>query len=99
MTDATALFVQGTTTVAMGAGRALGDGLTCTGGALVRLKTQTIASGGASYPGAGDSAVSTSGLVQAPGTRTYQVMYRDVAAYCTPDTFNFTNAVQVGWLP
>jgi hypothetical protein len=99
MTSATALFVQGSATVALGAGSHLGDGLTCTGGAIVRLKSKPIVAGASSYPATGELAVSTNGLVAAPGMRTYQVMYRDAVGLCTPNTFNFTNAVQVGWTP
>jgi hypothetical protein len=32
-------------------------------------------------------------------TRDYQVYYRDPASFCTSDTFNLTNGVQVTWGP
>ena len=54
--------------------------------------------GGASqYPAAGDLSVSVRGGVTGPGTRTYQVWYRNAADFCTPDTFNLTNGVEVLW--
>lgn len=99
MTNGTALYFQGTVTAALGAGTPLGDGLACTGGALVRLKVKSNVGGASSFPGIGDPPVSVNGLVAAPGSRTYQVLYRDTGANCTPDTFNLTNAVQVGWTP
>ncbi len=45
----------------------------------------------------GDPSVSVRGAVSAPATRTYQVWYRNVAAFCTPSTFNFSNGVEVIW--
>jgi hypothetical protein len=37
--------------------------------------------------------------VTAPGTRTYQLIYRDAASFCTPSAFNATNAVSIAWIP
>jgi hypothetical protein len=99
MTGATALFLQGTATIAGGVGTPLGDGILCTGGAILRLKTKSILAGSSSYPSTGDAAVSTTGIVTTPGMRVYQVMYRDALGWCAQDTINFTNAVQVGWAP
>jgi hypothetical protein len=39
------------------------------------------------------------GLVAAPGTRTYQVWYRNAAAFCTSSTFNLSNGLQIAWGP
>jgi hypothetical protein len=78
-------------------GAVFGDGLRCAGGTAVRLKTTTNVGGGSQYPQAGDPSVSTKGAVTAPGTRTYQVWYRNSAAFCTPSTFNLTNGVEVAW--
>jgi hypothetical protein len=32
-----------------------------------------------------------------PGTRTYQVWYRNAAAFCTISTFNLTNGIELSW--
>lgn len=97
MPNATAIYFQGTAPVAAGLGNVLGDGLWCVGGSLVRLAVKANAGGISSFPGAGDPSVSAAGLVTAPGTRYYQVWYADTAAFCTSDTFNFTNAANVSW--
>jgi hypothetical protein len=31
--------------------------------------------------------------------RTYQAWYRNIAAFCTTDTFNLTNGVETTWQP
>jgi len=43
MTNSSALYFQGTTQMAGGAGIAFGDGLRCAGGSIVRLGTKTNA--------------------------------------------------------
>jgi hypothetical protein len=43
--------------------------------------------------------VSVRGLITTPGTRTYQVWYRNSAAFCTASTFNLTNGVEITWNP
>ncbi len=45
----------------------------------------------------GDMAWDAAGLVTAPGTRHYQVWYADTAAFCSSDTFNFTNGITATW--
>lgn len=35
----------------------------------------------------------------APETRHYQARYRDPASFCTPDNFNYTNAITIAWEP
>jgi hypothetical protein len=97
MPDASALYFQGTTQVGAGAGATFGDGLRCAGGTIVRLKTITNVGGRSQFPAAGDPSVSTLGQVGAPGTRAYQVWYRNAAGFCTNDTFNLTNGVLVTW--
>jgi hypothetical protein len=94
-----ALYFQGTTQQAGGNGVAFGDGLRCAGGAVIRLKSVVNASGASRFPGTGDASVSVRGNVIAPGTRTYQVWYRNAAAFCTPSTFNLTNGLSVTWKP
>jgi len=41
--------------------------------------------------------VSQRGLVTTPGLRTYQVWYRNAAAFCSASTFNLTNGLSVSW--
>jgi hypothetical protein len=59
----------------------------------------TNVSGASQYPQPGDPSVSVKGNVVAPGTRTYQVWYRNAdPAFCTLSTFNLTNGVEVTWM-
>jgi hypothetical protein len=37
------------------------------------------------------------GPITAGDVRHYQVWYRDAAAFCTPATFNTTNAISLTW--
>lgn len=97
MLNGTAIYFQGTTQQAAGAGIAFGDGLLCLGGGLVRLGLKTNSAGASFFPGAGDPSVSAAGLVTAAGTRYYQVWYADTATFCSTSTFNFTNALSVTW--
>jgi hypothetical protein len=99
MPNSSALYFQGTSTVNGGLGVVFGDGLRCAGGAIVRLGTQSNAGGSSQYPAAGDPPVSVRGLVSLPGTRTYQVWYRNAASFCTAATFNLTNGLSVSWEP
>ncbi|MBL8861098.1 MAG: hypothetical protein JNK02_03720 [Planctomycetes bacterium] len=97
MPNSSALYFQGTAASAAGAGVAFGDGLRCAAGAVIRLGTKQNIGGGSQYPAAGDPPVSVRG-VNAPGdVRTYQVWYRNAAAYCTASTFNLTNGWQLTW--
>jgi hypothetical protein len=98
--SSTAIFFQGTDQENGGAGTQLGDGLLCVGGSLIRLRTKSIAANSATYPEPGEPLVSVRGAIPATGaTRNYQLYYRNSAAYCTPATFNTTNAVRVLWTP
>ncbi len=92
-----ALFFQGTQRVQGGAGELFGDGLRCAGGSVLRLGTKQAVAGQVEYPGAGDARVSVRGAIAAPGTRTYQVWYRNTANYCTPAAFNLTNGWELDW--
>ncbi len=93
MPDSSALYFQGTTQTST----AFGDGIRCAGGTIVRLGTKTNTTGASQYPTAGDPSVSVRGQVVTPGTRTYQVWYRNAASYCTASTFNLSNAISVSW--
>jgi len=99
MPNSSALYFQGTLQQSGGAGAAFGDGKRCAGGSVVRLGTKTNAAGGSTYPGSGQPTVSVKGLVTTPGTRTYQVWYRNAAVFCTSATFNLSNGFQITWAP
>ncbi|MBK7874295.1 MAG: hypothetical protein IPJ77_00815 [Planctomycetes bacterium] len=78
-----------------------GDGVRCTGGTLLRLRTKTNVGGASSFP----DSVETVTLSQRGGvtvgsgvTRYYQTYYRNSAAlFCPPETFNVTNGQVVIW--
>jgi hypothetical protein len=94
------LYFQGTTRVNGGLGSVFGDGLRCAGGAVVRLATKVASSGSSSYPQPGDPLVSVRGMIPAAGgTRTYQLWYRNAAAFCSADTFNLSNGLELSWGP
>ncbi len=94
-----ALYLQGTARENGGAGTVYGDGLRCINGTLRQIAAVASASGSSSYPRSGDPSISLRGAVQSPGTRTYQIVYRDRASFCTQDTFNLSNGVEVVWGP
>jgi len=93
MPNSSALYFQGTTQIAT----VFGDGLRCAGGAVIRLGTKSNVAGTSAYPVGADLKVSAKGLVTVAGTRTYQVWYRNAAAFCTPSTFNLSNGLSVTW--
>ncbi len=97
MPNSSALFFQGTSQSASGAGTVFGDGLRCAAGSVIRLGTKLNAAGGSQYPAVGDPPVSVRGADAAGNVRTYQVWYRNAAAYCTVSTFNLTNGWQLAW--
>jgi hypothetical protein len=100
MPNSSALYFQGTSQAAAGAGTTFGDGLRCVAGSVIRLGTKTDATNASRYPEPGDLSVSVRGAIPGAGrTRHYQVWYRNAAAYCTADTFNLTNGVTVAWTP
>ncbi|MBL8861059.1 MAG: hypothetical protein JNK02_03525 [Planctomycetes bacterium] len=96
-----ALLLQGNATVAGGNGTVFGDGLRCVQTNVIRMYNRQTLCGNRSYGRGvpGDLPISVVGLVNTPGTRYYQVWYRNAAAFCTPATFNFTNAYQINWTP
>jgi len=99
MPNSSALYFQGTAAQNGGLGIVFGDGLRCAGGTVVRLGTKFNTAGASQYPVGGDQSVSVRGLVVAPGTRVYQVWYRNAAAFCTISTFNLSNGIQATWIP
>ena len=94
-----ALFLQGTSRENDGSGSVYGDGLRCVGGSIRPIGAVASARGSCSYPRSGDPPVSHRGLVHAPGTRTYQILYRDRARFCTQAEFNLTNGIEIVWAP
>jgi hypothetical protein len=82
-----------------GLGAPFGDGLRCAGGTIRRIGVKTASSGTANVPGIQDERISVRGAVVAGDVRTYQAWFRDVAAYCTADTFNLTQGIEVHWAP
>ncbi len=99
MPNSSALYFQGTTQVAAGAGGSFGDGLRCAGGNVVRLGLKTNAGGTSTWPSGGDPAVSVKGGATAGTSFDYQVWYRNAGAFCTASTFNLSNGYAVTWTP
>ena len=99
MTNAPCLYFQGTTRQNGGFGDAFGDGLRCAGGAAVRLGAYSNGNGSSQIPAPNEARISVRGGVASPGTRTYQVWYRNVAAFCTPAGFNLSNGLEITWAP
>ena len=97
--NSSALYFQGTTQQNGGMGTAFGDGLRCAGGAIARLATVTNVGGMSQYPTGAQPSVSVKGGIAAPGIRTYQIWYRNAAAFCTASTFNLSNGLQLTWVP
>ncbi len=99
MPNNSALYFQGTSQQNGGAGTVFGDGLRCAGGTITRLAIQTNVQGDSQYPEPSEPLISvTGGITGGPQTRTYQVWYRNPAAFCTPSTFNLTNGLSVVWI-
>ena len=78
-----------------------GDGVRCTGGTLVRLRTKLNAGGASSFPDSTDTLTLSQrgGVVVGGGaTRYYQTYYRNSATgFCPPETFNVTNGWVITW--
>lgn len=99
MPNGPALYFQGTTPIASGAGVTFGDGLQCAGGTTTRLFIKINVAGASQFPQGGDPTVSASGGVTTAGTRDYQAWYRDSSPFCTGSGFNLTNGWKVVWAP
>ncbi len=97
MPNSSALYFQGTAQQNGGLGSVFGDGLRCAGGSTIRLGTKINAGGASQYPVGGDQSVSVRGANAAGNVRTYQIWYRNAAAFCTSDTFNLSNGLQATW--
>jgi hypothetical protein len=99
MPNGSALYFQGTTQVASGAGAVFGDGLRCAGGTTIRLGNKTNVGGASQWPSGGDPALHVKGATNAGDSRTYQTWYRNAAAFCNPETYNLTNGWALVWQP
>jgi hypothetical protein len=98
LSSSVVLFFQGTQQASGGQGSVFGDGLRCAGGSIVRLHSVQASGGVAQFPGPSDPQLHVAGQVPlGGGVRTYQVWYRNAAAFCTPSTFNLTNGLQIAW--
>jgi hypothetical protein len=93
------LFFQGTVRTNHGGGAVMGDGLRCASGSMVRLGIAHAIGGTASIPGVGGTSLHVAGNVTPGATRMYQAMYRNMASFCSPSTFNLTNGWIAGWSP
>ena len=78
-----------------------GDGVRCTGGTLLRLRTRSNIGGASSFPDSTDTITLSQrgGVAVGSGdTRLYQTYYRNSAAlFCPPETFNVTNGYTIVW--
>ncbi|MFN0244029.1 MAG: hypothetical protein ACKVWV_14155 [Planctomycetota bacterium] len=85
------------------AGFAVGDGVRCAAGALIRFGGQNADLGTARYPKPSIGwtlPLSTFGVPPSggPHVRTYQALYRNPAAsFCNAGTINVTNAYRIVW--
>ncbi|MFO1011553.1 MAG: CHRD domain-containing protein [Planctomycetota bacterium] len=78
-----------------------GDGVRCTGGSLLRLRTRANVGGASAFPDSTDTVTLSQRGGVTPGsgvTRYYQTYYRNSAAvFCPPETFNVTNGLVILW--
>ncbi|MFN0242152.1 MAG: hypothetical protein ACKVWV_04600 [Planctomycetota bacterium] len=86
------------------AGIASADGVRCVDGNLIRFGGHNSGQGGTPlgtwiYPNSAQTTSVTASTGQLPGqTSYYQLLYRNPAAgFCSPDTTNWSNVVQVSW--
>jgi hypothetical protein len=98
------IFLQGDQTIPGAA--VFGDGLRCTGGALLRLYVESAVNGTISVPQPGDPTITQRsaqlGDFLFPGsTRLYQAYYRDPdLGFCPAppgNSWNVTSAVRISW--
>jgi hypothetical protein len=97
LASGSALFFQGATQAFGGQGYVFGDGVKCTGAAFSRIAARFPIDGNVAYPTGVETPISVRVGITTPGTRYYQVHYRNSADFCTPSTFNYTNGVAVTW--
>ncbi len=95
MTNSNSLFFQGTSTDYWQI--PYGDGMRCVTGNIRRLGVRNNVGGIAQIPEAGGTPISVRGQVTQPGTRYYQVFYRDAQSYCTSATYNVSSGLAILW--
>ncbi len=76
-----------------------GDGLRCVASPVIRLGVKTACTGQIAWPEPGETSLSVAGAIPPSTAVVYQVWYRNSAVFCTPFTYNLTNAVRVFWAP
>ncbi|MFO1010241.1 MAG: hypothetical protein U1F29_09300 [Planctomycetota bacterium] len=78
-----------------------GDGVRCTGGTLLRLRTKANVGGASQFPDSTDTVTLSvrGGVTIGSGAiRYYQTYYRNSAPlFCPPDTFNVTSGQRIVW--
>ncbi|MBK7875900.1 MAG: hypothetical protein IPJ77_09125 [Planctomycetes bacterium] len=91
------IYLQGTATDDI----VFGDGVRCTGGTLLRLRTKANVAGASSFPDSVETITLSQRGGVTPGSglvRYYQTYYRNTAAlFCPPETFNVTNGRVITW--
>src|SRR5205085_3899986 len=100
MPNAACVYFQGSAVAPV----LFGDGIRCVNNPFqVQLGTRVNVAGASFVGGSPGPAISLQGFLStplpAPCTRSYQVWYRNAAAFCTPATFNMTNGVMIVWAP
>lgn len=82
-------------------GFTFGDGISCTGGSLVRLRAVALSAGSAAFPVPPETiTLSARGgnIIGSGQLASYVTYYRNAAAsFCPPATFNSTNAQLITW--
>lgn len=73
-----------------------GDGLRCFSGSIVRIATKV---GNASYPSTNETPLSLKVPTPVGAKSYYQVVYRDAVPFCTFESMNTTNALEILWRP
>jgi hypothetical protein len=100
VSNAFVTFFQGTQAVQAGIGAPFGDGLRCAGGSAMRIISKMAVGNHMSYPEGVETPIAIRGaLTPVGGERVYQARYRNAAAFCTNDTFNYSNGVAISWAP
>jgi hypothetical protein len=95
--DSIGMFIQGTMRINGGDGVVFGDGLRCVGGSVLRLRAKPIVGGTVRYPEAGETPISQLGGLVPGDVRSYQLWFRNAAAFCTVYTWNLTNGIETTW--